>query len=271
MSDSRPEAPPAGDRPTARHTPDPVVLERALKVLRPLQLYHRHSVAGLEQVPLHGPVLMVVHHSLATYDGFLLGLSIFEATGRAPRGLGDDLIFRIPGLGDLGEAIGLVPASPQAGHELLAQGELLGVAPGGMRESLRPSDRRYRVDWDDRRGFVRLALKAGAPLLMAACPKADDIFTVYPSRLTELAYEKLHIPVPLLRGLGLSALPRPVRLTHYLAPPIQPPVYDPEREEEQVEALFAACRRTMEALLYRRDEGVPVFRGAPRVPGAPPA
>ncbi len=231
--------------------PDPPTISSLTSLMRPLMHYHHHRVVGMENVPLTGACLMVVHHSMATYDGFLLGIAIHDATGRLGRALGDDRIFQTPMLGPLAERCGIVPASPGAGEALLAAGELVGVAPGGMWESLRPFTERRTVRWGDRRGFCRLALKAGAPLLLAACPAADDLYKVYPSRITDAVYERLHLPLPLLRGVGPTLAPRKIALTHHLAPLIQPPPYEPAREGEQVEALFQQALTTMEGLLRR--------------------
>ena len=132
---------------------------------------------------------------------------------------------------------------------MLAAGDILVFAPVGMWEALRPRDERRRSRWEGRRGFVRLALRMGAPILVAGCPAADSIFTVYPSRLTDRVYRRLHLPVPLVRGLGVSLIPRPVKVTGYVAAPIIPPTYDAAREEEQVDALYTlACERMSELL-----------------------
>lgn len=228
---------------------DDKAVRRAIALMRLLMRYHRYRVVGLEHVPRTGACLLVSHHTLATYDGFLLGVAIYDHTGRLGRGLGDDRIFQTPLLGPLARGVGIVPATPQAAETLLAQGELVGVAPGGMWESLRPRNERYTVRWGQRRGFVRLALRTGAPMLLAACPDADRVYTVYKSRLTDWIYERAHLPLPIARGLGPTLLPRPVQLTHRLAPLLVPPPYDPAREEAQVEALFQEARDRMQALL----------------------
>ncbi len=206
----------------------------------------------MEHVPRSGACLMVAHHSLATYDGFLLGVAIVDATGRVPRGLGDDRIFDVPGLAGFARRIGLVPASPTAGEDLLAAGHIVGVAPGGMWESLRPRTERYTVRWEHRKGFVRLALRAGAPMMLWACPRADELYTVYGSRLTDHLYQQHHVPLPLLRGLGPTLVPRPVRLVSHIAPLLHPPPYDPVHETEQVDALHARATAVMLELLGRR-------------------
>lgn len=248
---------------TSPWQPDPDVQAGALAILRPLQRYHHHHVAGLEHVPRQGRVLLVMHHTFATYDSFLFGVALHEFTGRTPRGLGDNLIFKTPVLGRWGRGVGLVPASPTAGRELLEQEQLVGVAPGGMWEALRDRKERYRVRWGRRRGFVRLALRTGSPMLLAACRMADDLYTVYDNRLTRAVYRRFKAPLPVVRGLGPTLLPRPVPLTHHVAPPIVPPVYNPAREADQIEALFADACATMDRLLHSADPGVPVFNGPP--------
>lgn len=205
----------------------------------------------MENVPRVGACLLVVHHSLATYDGFLLGGAIFEQTGRIPVGLGDNRIFQLEGLGKLAREIGLVPASPDAGEQALRAGHIVGVAPGGMWEALRPWTERRTSRWEGRRGFARLALRTGAPVVCAACPAADDIFKVYPNRLTDAVYRRSHWPIPIVRGLGPTLFPRRVKLTGYYARAVVPPPYDPAREDPQIDALLAEVNERMTELLLR--------------------
>ncbi len=232
--------------------PDLDTVLRVSRLLMPLSLYHRHTVKDLDRLPRTGPWMLVMNHSLATYDGFLFGTYAVRHLQRVPRALGDKRIFQTPALRDFAHAIGIVEASPDAGMRLLRAGQIIGVAPGGMWEALRPRDERYRVRWEERRGFVRLALQAGAPIVVASCPAADDLYDVYGSRLTDLIYERLHLPVPLARGLGPTLLPRPVKLTHYIAEPIVPPRHDPAHEDEQVEELHARACAAMAGLMTRR-------------------
>ena len=227
------------------------VIERWRKVLAPVKRYHQHTVEGIEHVPPSGGCLLVVHHSLATYDGFLYGLEIYEHTGRGGTALGDDLIFKTPFLKDLAWDSGIRPASPQSGFQLLQSGHAVFVSPGGMWESLRPSDEARTVRWENRRGFCRLALRAQVPLVLAACPAADDIYSVRKSRLTDKLYEHFRIPFPMAKGVGRTLIPRPVKLTHYVAPPIVPPPHVPRDEEEQIAELHAEATRVMQSLLDR--------------------
>ncbi len=241
--------------------PDPAVLRRVRAAFRPLQLWHRHHVAGMHHIPRTGPVLLVVHHTFATYDSFLFGLALFEHTGRVSKGLGDDRIFQIPVLRDMAAAVGISPASPNAGQQMLAAGEVVGVAPGGMWEALRGKTERYQTRWGDRRGFIRLALHTGTPMVLVACRTGDDIYSVYDNPVTRSVYHKWHLPLPVVRGWGPTLLPRPVQLTHHVSAPIVPPLYQPDEEAAQVEALFAQTASAMDRLLLSAEPGVPAWAG----------
>ncbi len=245
-------ATPAADQALPPALVHPRVLNAFRLAAPPLRRFHSHRVEGLAHVPAQGAVLVVVHHTFATYDGFLLAHAIYERTGRVGVGLGDNLIFKVPGLRQLGWHAGIRPANPHNGRRLLAEGHLMYVAPGGMREGLRPSTQARTHVWAKRRGFVRLALEAQVPLVLAACPAADDLYTVYETPLTKLAYKQRKLPLAVVRGRGPTVLPRKVALTHFVAPPIVPPPLDPDRKAEQIEALHAEACAVMDGLLARR-------------------
>jgi 1-acyl-sn-glycerol-3-phosphate acyltransferase len=217
-----------------------------------LRRYHQHSVVGVENIPKRGGALIVTNHSFATYDAFLLGASILERRKRLVRALGDNLLFRIPGLAALMQEAGVVPAGRATAVKLLKQGYLLGLAPGGMREGLRDSaTEKYQVRWGERKGFVRLALKAQVPIVLAACPAADDVFDVKSSFLTSLLYENFHLPFVLVKGLKGLPFPRPVRLTHLLGKPAHPPKAPRGREafDAAVDQWHAELTSKMAALM----------------------
>ena len=128
-------------------TPHRGPTRRAIQSMTPLmealRRYHRHQVKGLDHIPDEGPAILAVHHSLATYDAFLFGHAVIRQTGRTLTGLGDDKLFAFPGIRRASSSVGLLPATPENGRQLLREGHLLGVAPGGMREALRPSTERH--------------------------------------------------------------------------------------------------------------------------------
>ncbi len=226
-------------------------IDRWRALFRPLVGYHRVTLEGVENVPQTGRVLMAVHHSLATYDGFLLGGLLLEAVRRPIYGLGDDRLFEVAPVARLMRGWGVLPASPEAGARVLEAEQLLAVAPGGMWESLRPSREARTSRWGKRRGYARLALRTGSPVMCAAMPAADDIFRVRASRMTDAIYRRIHWPVPVFRGIGPTLIPRPVKLTGRFAPVVVPPPHDPEREAEQIEQLHTDVSAAMARLMTR--------------------
>ena len=219
------------------------IAKKALAAINLLRRYHRHTVQGMDHIPRAGAALVVVHHSFATYDIAMLGCAIFAHTGRIPRALADRLIFKVPPLARVVSALGGVEGHPEIARTLLQSGHLVMVAPGGMREALRPSQHRYQLSWDNRLGFARLAIALRVPVIVAACPSADDLFTLYANPLTQYCLHRWHLPVPLLRGWGASLVPRPRRMTHFIAPPIEPPMIDLDNAPS--DALVRRFQRTV--------------------------
>ncbi len=233
------------------------ISDKKIKYLRalalPLELYHRHKAVGVEHVPSKGPCLIVVNHSLATYDILLLCKSILDIKGRITRPLMDRWFFTLPGLGEFMESIGAVEGSRDAARKLLVdEQQIVCVAPGGMKEAVRPSGEKYQINWQNRLGFARMAILTQSPVVLAACPKADDIFDVANTKtLTSLFYETLRVPFVLFRGIGLTPIPKPVQLTHYLSPQIFPPkpMKSKKALEKQVQDFHDHMEEEMRNLL----------------------
>jgi 1-acyl-sn-glycerol-3-phosphate acyltransferase len=229
------------------------VIQALIPVLQAMRTYHRHKVVGMETMPHEGRTIVVVNHSLATYDIVLLIHAIYVETGRLPRPLIDKLFFKVPLAGDLAQFLGSRQGSQENAEALLNEEELLTVAPGGMREALRPSTERYQIRWERRIGFCKLAMRTGSPMVLAACPKADDIYDIYPSRVTKWFYQKHKVPLFFARGFGLSPLPRPIKLTHFLSEPIIPPAVpaDPDEFNEVAKKFHKDVVARMEELMAR--------------------
>ena len=183
--------------------------------------YHHCEVIGSENVPKTGGVVVVGPHSLATYDLFVLCHASLKILGRQTYIVGDDLMFKLPLLGKALAEIGFIKGGREYAIQRLQQGDLLGIAPGGMAEALHQSEGK-RLDWSRRKGFTWVAMKAGVPVVPTACPNADDIFTVYGNPVTDWIYKKFKLPLPVFRGVGPTPIPRPVKLVHLIGKPVYP-------------------------------------------------
>ncbi|HEU4405131.1 MAG TPA: lysophospholipid acyltransferase family protein [Polyangiaceae bacterium] len=231
-------------------------------VLRGLARYHEYEAFGFEHLPRTGPALIAFHHTLATYDSFLLGVPMLDRLGRVFRGLADRFIFRTPPLRQIFEGAGFVEGTREAVVEMLGRGEIIGLAPGGMREGLRSSRAKYTFDWAGRTGFVRMSMLSGAPIVLAACPRGDDLYTVIDNPVTPWVYERFRAPAPLFVGRWGTAVPRPRKLWHLLSEPIYPDVAKDQVRDEDVVAhharVVSRMRRLMVDALDLDPEGGPV-------------
>ena len=224
--------------------------ERWDALWRWLREYHQYEVVGGEHVPQVGPALVASTHSLATYENLMMASMSLDILGRRPFIVGDDLMFKVPWLGDRLREVRMIPRDRQTAVDLLRRGEIIGLGPGGMREALRSSEERYRFDWSGRLGFVWVSIASGAPIIVGACPAADDIYTVYKNPLTPWLYQRFKLPLPVFRGRGPTPLPRPVKIVHYLAEPIPPPVIAPDDiRDEDVERHHALVTERMRTLV----------------------
>ncbi len=227
------------------------IYQRARAGLQWLSRYHDYEVFGFEHVPRTGSALLVANHTLATYDSFLLGMHILEHLGRLPRVLADRMIFRTPVMGRVFTELGFVNGTRENAARLLASGELVGTAPGGMREGLRSSSEKYRFDWTGRLGFVWMSMLTGAPIVLAACPSGDDVFDVLSNPVTPWVYDRFRLPMPFFRGrAGLPLpVPRRVKVWHLLSEPILPNVAADQVRREDVEQHHRNIVARMERLM----------------------
>jgi 1-acyl-sn-glycerol-3-phosphate acyltransferase len=223
--------------------------------MRFLNMYHRYSVAGTERIPKEGPALLLVNHSLATYDILMFGLAINVLTGRPPKGLGHRNFYATETLANWSRLAGIFAAGPDIGEKLLGEGNLVLLAPGGLWEALRPSTEKYQIRWNNRFGFAKLAIKTQVPVILAACPKADEMYSVAETPVTRALYNKFRLPLILARGLGLSLIPRPVKLTHYIREAILPPPFEGEDPpQEMIQDFQELLAREMEEWLHAHIE-----------------
>jgi len=183
-----------------------------LPFARALSRYHRMSLEGgpppagpCIYVTLHGAGYLVLDLVLAGYflqwKGFFergephVPLRIVGAESRIERFL--------PGLPRVKERVGIIGTSEEDCLAVLERGEQLLVTPGGMREA-QPSRDFYRLRWEGRHGFVRLALRTGAPIVPVAVVGGAEAYPGF--KLRRLSFWS---PVPL-----------PVRLDMALGEPI---------------------------------------------------
>jgi 1-acyl-sn-glycerol-3-phosphate acyltransferase len=141
--------------------------------------YFRATVEGAHHLPRSGGALLVGNHAMGGIDGFVLGALVQREAGRHVRFLGERNLWRIPVLRELLDAVGALPGEPEAATELLRQGELVGVYPGGIDDSWKLTvTQKHRLQWGTRAGFARVAIRAGTPIVPVAAVGIDEMYDV---------------------------------------------------------------------------------------------
>jgi len=131
-------------------------------------IWYRGEVRGLGNIPDSGPVLLVGNHSGGNMTPdtivFTLAFNTYFGVERPFYQLAHNLVLSMPGLASL-RKFGTVAASPANASKALESGAALLVYPGGDYEVHRPTWERNRVDFDGRKGFIRLALEQDVPIV----------------------------------------------------------------------------------------------------------
>jgi len=220
------------------HHADPDFLKSLAPAFKLLEKYFRYEARGIENIP-EKKALVVINHGIIPFHGFLLAKRIFDRNRVMPRGLGADFLFQIPGLRELFLKGGAVSANPRNAEKLLRQKNIVLIAPGGIYEALIAKPGLRRIPWERRKGFVRMAVKTGTPIVPTYCRGINaayfNSYLLLKPRIKLL--EKIRFSLPIFFGIGL--LPLPKKLVHWIGKPISVRKKKGESEARQVERLHS--------------------------------
>lgn len=200
-------------------------------------IWHRAEVRGLDLIPETGPVLLVGNHSggNASPDTLIFTLAFSARFGveRRFHQLAHNLVVGYPVLGAMLRRFGTVAASPENARRALRGGAAVLVYPGGDWEVCRPSWQSARIDFGGRRGFLRLALEEGVPIVPVVSIGGQEtaLFLSRGEGLARLlrldrAFRLKTLPISLALPWGLnvgdllSHLPLPAKITIQCLPAI---------------------------------------------------
>lgn len=202
---------------------DPEYIARTLPALELFfGTYFRGEVRDLHNIPKTGPVLLVGNHSGGTLiaDTFVFAQAFYAHFGPERRfhQLAHDLVFRLPGVRAMLTRYGTVPASPENMRSALAEDAALLVYPGGDHETYRPTWESDEIDFGGRKGFVKLALELGVPIVpvVAIGGQETALFLGQGTGIAErLGLDRLRIkvmPAQIAPPFGLTFLDLPGRI-----------------------------------------------------------
>jgi 1-acyl-sn-glycerol-3-phosphate acyltransferase len=215
---------------------DPDYVRRVLPVWHSvMRTYFRGEVRGLHNIPERGPSLLVGNHSGGTIiaDTFVFAGEFYEHFGpnRRFHQLAHDIAARLPGTGL--PRWGTVAASHDNARAAFDRGAPVLVYPGGDYETFRPSWHSDRIEFGGRKGFVRLALERGVPIVpvVAIGGQETALFVTRGERAARATgwADRTRIkvlPVAIAPPFGVTLLdlparlPLPAKITIEVLPPI---------------------------------------------------
>ena len=199
-------------------------------------LWFRGEVRNMGNIPEKGPVLLVGNHSGGNLTPdtivFTVAFCTYFGVERPFFQLAHNLVLASP-VGPLLRRYGTVSASHEHAREALEAGAAVLVYPGGDWEVHRPTWEGNTVDFNGRKGFIRLARDAGVPIvpIVSVGGQETALFLSHGGGLARLlGVDKtlrlkvlpISIALPWIINVGdfFSHLPLPAKITVEVLEPI---------------------------------------------------
>lgn len=239
--------------------------------------WFRMEMDGWENLP-RPPALLIGVHSGAPFvwDAWTVGVQWWRRFGqeRKLHGTAHDALMAIPLIGRYFRAMGVLPAAPDSIATALAEGRDVALWPGGEVDSLRPWTERERANLAGRTGFVKMAIRAGVPIVPIATVGGADAMPVLirgdqlskTLRLDKILRLKVFpLALSLPWGIAPAALPQfplPAKIRTRLMPPVEV-AHDPDRadDDEYVERKYLEVQDRIQAGMeaLARKRALPLF------------
>lgn len=207
------------------------------------RVWHGYEVQGMENIPDTGGALIVYYHGALPLDYYYLLASCLLHKRRLIRAVGDRFLFMVPGFKILTEVFKVSPGTVQSCAQVMRDGNLLAIAPGGVLEA-QFGDERYRLLWKKRLGFAKAAIEARVPIVPVFTENIREAFrtVAFGRGLFKWLYDKTRLPiVPIYGGF-------PVKLRTIIGPPIP---FDPNASPQELAHKAASA---VEALIQQHQE-----------------
>jgi 1-acyl-sn-glycerol-3-phosphate acyltransferase len=237
-------------------------------------LYFRADVRGLHHIPEEGPVLLVGNHSGGMMAPdlfvFVLAFTTYFGIERPFFQLAHNGVVAGPA-GAMVRRYGCVAADPRNAELALESGAAVLVYPGGDYEVFRPSWEQGEVNFGGRKGYVRLALRMGVPIVPVVSIGSQEtaLFLTRGERLAQLTgvdriLRLKSFPLMIALPFGLMPaifghLPLPAKITVQVMEPID--LKERYGEQPDVETINEDILGSMQDVLdgLRGERRLPII------------
>ena len=257
---------------------DDTFMDRQKYLWNPLMDYwFRMEIEGWEHLP-ESPVLLIGIHSGAPFvwDAWTVGIQWWRrfGTDRTLHGTAHDALMAAPLIGSYFRKMGVLPAAPDSIASALEAGHDVALWPGGEIDSLRPWTDRDQAVLAGRKGFIRMAIRAGVPIVPIATVGGPDSMPVLARgrrlaqalQLDKVARLKM-FPISIQAPWGISPailpeLPLPTKIRTAFQPPVKlsrdpAKAKDDDYVERKYDEVQQSIQDGMDTLARRR--AFPVF------------
>jgi 1-acyl-sn-glycerol-3-phosphate acyltransferase len=212
-----------------------------------IDYWFRMEMEGFENVPKQPSLLIGIHSGAPfVWDAWTVGIQWWRHFGdeRPLHGTAHDALMAAPGIGSYFRRMGVLPAAQDSISAALAAGHDVALWPGGEIDSLRPWTKRDEAILAGRTGFIRMAIRAGVPILPISTVGGPDSMPVLSrgrtlakalqlDKIARLKIMPISLSVPW--GINLAMLPEvplPTKIRTAFQEPIELDT-DPERADDK--------------------------------------
>jgi 1-acyl-sn-glycerol-3-phosphate acyltransferase len=212
--------------------------------------YFRAQAFGIEHIPPTGRVLLVGNHSgQLPFDAVVICMACFlePPQPRLVRAMVEFFVPSIPFASYLFSRWGQITGTPENCRRLLSTDEAVLVFPEGARGISKPFSKRYQLA-EFGKGFMRLALETGAPIVPVAVIGAEE---QAPAINMKTLAKLLRIPaLPIVPYPPfVAAVPLPVKYRVHFGEPMHFSG-DPDDDDEVLDDKVKMVRNRIQSMIH---------------------
>ena len=243
--------------------PSEQAINRLVSQLEPYRRITQPKFYGIDNIPDDGSLLAGNHTIYGFLDLPLMIAEIWKQRRIMVRGLGENAHYKVPVWREALDACGMVRGTRDNVRALMRDHETILVFPGGSREVFKRRGQQYQLLWRERMGFARLAIEHGYPVIPCAAVGAEDMLDVIADvdtpiygEFARLSKKVMGFPTPpVVRGVGLTGIPRPERLYFWFDEPVGTTRFAGQDADTAARTLRDEVKRAVLAgIQFLRDE-----------------
>jgi hypothetical protein len=112
----------------------------------------------MEKIPEQGAAILIFYHAESPMDAAFFNSAIFLKKKRKIVQVVDRSVEKFPGYKSFTEAAEQTPGTVDSCVEMMKNGDLLSIFPGGMKEQFLSEN--YQLIWKETAGFAKVAIEA---------------------------------------------------------------------------------------------------------------